>query len=83
VSADAARRHLVVIRFSTTDRTGVAVSTTDHGSIYRGIELRAPKVAPAPGPARGGTVDGAIRWQTPVEVPVQNGACLHGVRAHL
>ena len=38
---------LVVIRFSTTDRTGVAVTTTDHGSIYRGIELRGAEVAPA------------------------------------
>jgi len=63
---------LVVIRFSTTDRTGVAVTTTDHGSIYRGIELKGAEVAPGPpAPRAAETVDSALRWQTPVEVPVQ------------
>ena len=63
---------LVVIRFSTTDRTGVAVTTTDHGSIYRGVELRGAEVAPAPpGSLAPATVEGATRWETPVEVPVQ------------
>src|SRR5262245_13682110 len=38
---------LVVIRFSTTDRTGVAVTTTDHGSIYRGVQLNGDEIAPS------------------------------------
>jgi acyl dehydratase len=63
---------LVVIRFSTTDRTGVAVTTTDHGSIYRGVELTGPDVAatgPEPAAARA-PVDGT-RWQEWVEIPLQ------------
>ena len=63
---------LVVIRFSTTDRTGVAVTTTDHGSVYRGVELEGPDVAatgPEPTPALS-TTDG-MRWQERVDIPLQ------------
>jgi acyl dehydratase len=63
---------LVVIRFSTTDRTGVAVTTTDHGSIYRGVQLDGDEVAPSaaepavpPVPAEGGG------WQEPIDISVQ------------
>jgi acyl dehydratase len=63
---------LVVIRFSTTDRTGVAVSTTDHGSIYRGVELRGAEVAPTPhAPAAAGAAAGTVRWEAPIEIPLQ------------
>jgi len=63
---------LVVIRFSTTDRTGVAVTTTDHGSIYRGVELKGNEIAP------GGShtpcalsPPGAAKWQEPIDVSLQ------------
>ncbi|HZF06200.1 MAG TPA: MaoC/PaaZ C-terminal domain-containing protein [Patescibacteria group bacterium] len=63
---------LVVIRFSTTDRTGVAVTTTDHGSIYRGVELRGAEVAPTPSvPPAAGAAAGGVRWEAPVEIPLQ------------
>src|SRR5207244_11394303 len=63
---------LVVIRFSTTDRTGVAVTTTDHGSIYRGVELKGGDVAPAPSESGAPSVAaGDLRWETPVDVPLQ------------
>lgn len=63
---------LVVIRFSTTDRTGVAVTTTDHGSIYRGVELIGDELAPSvgePPPATPRT--GATTWQEPIDVSLQ------------
>jgi acyl dehydratase len=60
---------LVVIRYTTTDRTGVLVSTTDYGSVYRGVDLRGDDVAePADPPA----VDaGAARWEEAVSVSPQ------------
>jgi acyl dehydratase len=61
---------LVVIRFATTDRSGVAVSTTDHGSIYRGVALDGAEVLSAPGETAAAD-PGAVRWQSPVEVPPQ------------
>ena len=63
---------LVVIRFSTTDRTGVAVTTTDHGSIYRGVELKGDEIAPsATEPAATATRAGSVGWQEPIEVSLQ------------
>jgi acyl dehydratase len=63
---------LIVVRLSTTDRSGVAVSTTDHGSIYRGVELKggdAPAASPeTPG---GEAAAGEVRWEAPVDVPLQ------------
>jgi acyl dehydratase len=62
---------LVVIRFATTDRTGVAVTTTEHGSIYRGVGLEGDEFATgssAPAPdSRAGTA----RWEERVDVPLQ------------
>jgi len=60
---------LVVVRFSTTDRTGVAVTTTDHGSIYRGVGLQGDEIA-APEPAAARAAGGA-RWEERVEIPLQ------------
>ena len=69
---------LVVIRFSTTDRTGVAVTTTDHGSIYRGVELHGDEIAPSAGetppaaPSAGETPPaGAAKWEEPIEISLQ------------
>ena len=63
---------LVVIRFTSTDRSGVAVTTTDHGSIYRGVELKGGDVAPAPSESGAPSVAaGDLRWETPVDVPLQ------------
>jgi acyl dehydratase len=60
---------LVVTRFTTMDHTGVLVSTTDYGSVYRGIDLRGD-VVPPPGEPRVG--EGApVRWEEPVAVPGQ------------
>jgi acyl dehydratase len=63
---------LVVIRFSTTDRTGVAVTTTDHGSIYRGVELKGDEIAPSPAqPAAARAPADSSRWHAPIEVAPQ------------
>ncbi len=63
---------LVVIRFTTTDRSGVAVSTTDHGSIYRGVALEGPELAPAAADAASSSGEpGAVRWEIPTDIPLQ------------
>ena len=62
---------LVVIRFTTTDSSGVAVTTTDHGSIYRGVECKGADVAPSPESGAPSAAAGDVRWKTPVEVPLQ------------
>jgi len=64
---------LVVIRFSTTDRTGVAVTTTDHGSIYRGVELKGDEIAPSAteSAATATTRPNGTAWQASIEVPLQ------------
>src|SRR5262249_58891075 len=60
---------LVVIRFSTTDRTGVAVTTTAHGSIYRGVELKGDEIAPSDSEAPpAASRPGAAQWQEPIDV---------------
>src|SRR2546428_10427844 len=62
---------LVVIRFATMDRSGVAVTTTDHGAIYRGVELRGAEVAPTtPPPAATAATAGGVRWEAAVEIPL-------------
>jgi acyl dehydratase len=55
---------LVVLRFDTIDASGAPVTTTDHGSLYRGVEADggAPGARPAPANV------GEVRWQTPVSV---------------
>ena len=62
---------LIVFRLTTTDRSGVAVSTTDHGSIYRGVELKDADAAAAPETPGGGGAAGEVRWEAPVDVPLQ------------
>ena len=65
------RRHgtLVVIRYTTTDQAGVLLSITDYGSVYRGVDLRGPEVAPE---ASAPVVEpGAVRWEEPVAVAAQ------------
>jgi acyl dehydratase len=62
---------LVVTRFSATDRTGVAVTTTEYGSIYRGVELKGDEIAaPTSAPAGSSTNDG-VRWEERVEIALQ------------
>src|SRR5206468_3716153 len=62
---------LVIIRFATMDRSGVAVTTTDHGAIYRGVELRGAEVAPTtPPPAATAATSGGVRWEAAVEIPL-------------
>jgi acyl dehydratase len=55
---------LVVLRFDTIDASGAPVTTTDHGSLYRGVE--ADGSAPGARPAQADA--GEVRWQTPVSV---------------
>ena len=63
---------LVVMRFATTDRSGVAVTTTDHGSIYRGVELNGDEIAMAPAePAAPRPAADGVRWEEQVEIPLQ------------
>src|SRR2546428_4392761 len=62
---------LVVIRFAPMDRSGVAVPPTDHGAIYRGVELRGAEVAPTtPPPAATAATAGGVRWEAAVEIPL-------------
>jgi acyl dehydratase len=56
---------LVVLRFDTVDEVGAPVTTTEHGSVYRGVEADA-SVTGAPRPAVPDA--GAARWDTPVSV---------------
>jgi acyl dehydratase len=62
---------LVVIRFTTTDRTGVAITTTEHGSIYRGVGLEGDEIAPSSPEAAASRAAGAVRWEERVEIPLQ------------
>ena len=62
---------LVVIRFATTDRTGVAVTTTEHGSIYRGVELEGDEFATSGSEPAAGSSAGGARWEERVDVPLQ------------
>jgi acyl dehydratase len=62
---------LVTVRLSTTDRSGVAVSTTDYASLYRGVELdgeetRAPALTPPPAASAD-----TVRWEAPIDVSAQ------------
>jgi acyl dehydratase len=60
---------LVVTRYTTMDRTGVLVSTTDYGSVYRGVDLCGDDVGP---PVGAPAVDGGeIRWEETVAVSAQ------------
>jgi acyl dehydratase len=57
---------LVVSRYTTTDLTGVRVSTTDYGSLYRGVALAGE---PAGELDEGGAGDaGDVRWEDDVAV---------------
>jgi acyl dehydratase len=64
---------LIVTRFETLDTAGHRVTTTDYGSIYRGVTLAG--AAAGPGPAAAGPGDPApgtgvtVRWEEVVEVP--------------
>jgi acyl dehydratase len=64
------RGTLVVARYATVDRTGVPISTTDYGSLYRGVELRGEDAGSIPGGAEHGD-PGNVRWIEEVEVPAQ------------
>jgi acyl dehydratase len=56
---------LVVLRFDAVDETGAPVTTTEHGSVYRGVEADA-SVADA---SRAVMPDAGLpRWETPVSV---------------
>jgi acyl dehydratase len=59
---------LVLLKFETVDAAGRPVTTTLHGSVYRGVETDAagPGVVDAPV-----SDPGAVRWETPVEVAAQ------------
>jgi acyl dehydratase len=63
------RGTLVISRYTTTDRAGVPVSTTDYGSLYRGVELRGD------GGVRVWEADDAdgdsVRWADDVDVTGQ------------
>jgi acyl dehydratase len=60
---------LVIVRYTTTDSTGVPVSTTDYGSLYRGVGLQGDEAGP---PANAAVVDDdPVRWEDPVAVATQ------------
>jgi acyl dehydratase len=57
---------LVTVRFTTRDADGAAVTTTDYGSVYRGVTLAEPaSPAARPEPAAAAT---EVAWQEPVEI---------------
>jgi acyl dehydratase len=59
---------LVVVRYATTDHAGVLVSTTDYGSLYRGVAVRGDAAGGSTAArAPGGETDG-VRWQEPLTV---------------
>jgi acyl dehydratase len=56
---------LVTVRFSTRDAAGDAVTTTEYGSVYRGVALSGAAAAVPPGPPR----DAApVAWQEVVDI---------------
>src|SRR5687767_53709 len=57
---------LVTVRFTTHDASGARVTTTDYGSVYRGVTLTEPAHAVAPPPPRAAAA--APAWQEPVAV---------------
>jgi len=60
---------LVVARFSTVDRNGRPVTTTDYGSIYRGVATDGEtRAAIEPLPPLEPPAAGEARWTTPVPV---------------
>lgn len=63
------RGTLVVTRYTTVDRSGVPVSTTDYGSLYRGVALRGDPAGPAW--ELGQTLGDDVRWTESVEVSPQ------------
>ena len=63
---------LVLTRFSTVNRNGQPVTTTDYGSVYRGVTTETEThagVEPLPRPAVAAA--GEPRWTAPVAVPPQ------------
>jgi acyl dehydratase len=57
---------LVVIRFETLDATGALVSTTDYGTVYRGVACEPAGAETAPPPP---TPPSGLRWSTTVAIP--------------
>ncbi len=57
---------LVTIRFTTVDASGAPLTTTDHGSIYRGVECAGPAAPRATDPAS--AAPGDVRWTETVAV---------------
>lgn len=62
---------LVTVRFATTDRSGVAVTTTDHGSIYRGVDLEGDEIVAGPAHAASPLEVNGARWEERVDIPLQ------------
>lgn len=71
VTAVQRRRHgtLVVIRYATVDHAGVPVSTTDYGSLYRGVDLRGHDAGP--GWPTSDLDAAGVRWTEDVSVAPQ------------
>jgi acyl dehydratase len=64
------RGTLVVARYATVDRTGVPVSTTDYGSLYRGVDLRGEDTGSVAAAGEHGAA-GDVRWLEQFDVPAQ------------
>jgi len=61
----------VLMRLATVDRNGRPVTTTDYGSVFRGVGTPgavASTTAPLPAPEM--PADDAVRWRAPLTVPV-------------
>jgi acyl dehydratase len=56
---------LVTVRFTTRDAEGAAVTTTDYGSVYRGVTLAEP-ASPTARPEPAAATD--VAWQEDVEI---------------
>jgi acyl dehydratase len=57
---------LVTVRFTTRDAGGAAVTTTDYGSVYRGVTLAEPVSPTPPPPARAAHAEAV--WQDPIDI---------------
>jgi acyl dehydratase len=60
------RGTLVVSRYTTVDHSGVPVSTTDYGSVYRGVDLRGDAAGEAWEAADGDAA--GVRWTDAVDI---------------
>lgn len=63
----------VLIRFESVDQQGEPVSTTDYGTLYRGVTCDGAPVRPIPAPVAAGAEPGEPAWSASLPIPAALG----------